>query len=94
MESPKKLFGDGAGHAGRVGKLVDARLLHLIDAAEVLQQRLPPLRPDPGSLGQGAAGLALAAELPMVGEPEAVGLVPDPLEQEEGLAVAGQQDGR
>src|SRR5690348_13622235 len=78
--------------AGHGRDLLDAGRGELADRAEVLEQRLAPGRAEPGYVVERAAGGGLAALLPVVGDGEPVGLVPDPLEQVEPFAAARQDD--
>jgi len=63
------------------GQVLDAGPGHLADAAQLLQQLLAPPRSDPGNLLQRRGGPRAGTPLAMPGDGEAVGLVPDLLDQ-------------
>ena len=85
-------FGGGPVHARRLLQLLDARLADAGDRAEVAAQRLAPLRPDADDVVENGDEVALAAQLAVVGDGEAVRLVADALDEVERLAVARQDD--
>src|SRR4029077_9759167 len=68
--------------------LLYGRRAELAHGAEVLEQGLAAGRAEPGHVVEHAGGGGLAALLPVVGDREAVRLVPHPLQQVETLAAA------
>ena len=64
-----------------------------VDPAQLLHQALPAGRAEAGDVVEHALRHALAAQLAVEGDGEAVGLVADALEQVERLGLAGHADG-
>src|SRR5437588_3290989 len=81
------------GQPGDRLQVLEAGLLHGRDAAQVLQQALLPSGPEAGDVVDGALGHALAAELAVIGDGEAVGLIADALQEVERLGLAPDADG-
>ena len=73
---------------GKRGDLVDAGGPQLADRPEVLEQRRPSRGAEPGDAVERRGGHALGTTLAVVGDGEAVRLVPDPLQQVQPLAGA------
>ena len=77
----------GSGSLRQRGELFDGCLLHRTDAPDLLQEALLAGRPDTGT----SSSTDFVMRLPAArggGDGEAVGLVPHPLQQVEGLALA------
>ena len=87
----------GMGHLLRQPRqafeLLEAGLLHRRHPAELLQQALPASRPQPGHVVEDALRHPLGPQLAVVGDGEAVGLVPDALQEVEGLGLPGDANG-
>src|SRR3954447_20848254 len=74
---------------GQGDELGQRRLLHRGHAAQLLDQPLLPRRPEAGDVVDAALDHALAPELAVVVDGEAVSLVPQALQQVERLGLAG-----
>ena len=74
---------------GNLLQLGQAGLGGLAGRAEVAHELAPPGLPHPGDAVEHAAGHGPVAQLAVVGDGEAVGLVADPLEEVQGLAGPG-----
>ena len=71
------------------GQLLDRRRLDLRDRAEVIPERLAPLRSDARDMVEQGDEVALAAQLAVIGDGETVRLVADALA---GCGAAGSRD--
>src|SRR5438270_13060790 len=74
-------LGERPADALDLGDVVDRRRLDAAQTAEVLEQRLPPLRADAGNLAQHRGGARLRAPRAMPDDGEAVRLVADCLDE-------------
>ena len=83
-------LGEPGGETRHGGELGHRGGLHPGEAAEPLQQQPPPVRPHTGDVEQLRRDRPLGAALPVVGQPEAMRLVADALQQPERGAPAGQ----
>ena len=83
---------DGCRQPRYAHQLVPRRISQCRQAAELLDQPVAPLRAQPGDPVEGPDGHPLAPQRAVVGDGEPVGLVPQPLQQVEGLGLAGQPD--
>ena len=84
--------GDRVGQPGQGAELFERRLLHRLDAAELLDQALASGRAEAGDVVEHRLRHPLAPQLAVVRDGEAVGLVADPLQQVERLGVARDAD--
>src|SRR5262245_30762508 len=82
--------GSRARHTGDADQIVEGGLLHRLHAPEMLQKLLSPLAADAADPVEGRACRRLGAQRAVIGDPEPVRLVSDPLQQEEGLRAARQ----
>src|SRR6266481_3092218 len=74
-------LGERAADALHLGDVVDRRRLHAAQPAEMLDQRLAPLRADAGDLVEHRGGARLGAPRAMADDREAVRLVADRLDE-------------
>src|SRR5664280_1196144 len=85
---------DGTAHGRRqpryAHQVVTAGPAEPGEATELLHQPGPPLGPEPRHAVEGADGHPLAPQRPVVGDGEAVGLVPQPLQEVQRLGLAWQ----
>ena len=86
-------LGDLVGQPGQRLQLLERGLLDLADPTELLHQPLLAGLAEAGDAVEHRGGHALAPQLAVVRDGEAVGLVADALEQVERLAVAGHRAG-
>ena len=81
------------GASGRATSVSSVLLAELLHRAELLEQPGAPAGAEAGDVVEGRAGHGLVPEAAVVGDGEAVGLVPHRLEQVERLGVAGMRTG-
>ena len=84
---------DGVGEPGEGQQLVHRGLLDRFDPAQLLDQALAAGVAQALDPVEDAGGHALAPKLAVVGDGEAVGLVPQALQHVEGFGLAGDADG-
>ena len=84
-----KKDGQRAGEAGYRSDIIQRRLLDTGDRSEPAHQHPLPLGADSGDQVEGRLQATLAAQVPVIGDGEPVGLVADPLHQIQCLGVPG-----